>query len=388
MAARYITIGHDTTLERRVVSKMISILEPTEVPLLQRLGLDNNSLQLDTPIVSGRKYEWHEDTLPTDADALNGAIDATQTSIVVDDASLFQVGDVLEIESEYVNVTAVDTTADTLTVLRAWGGTTGATHADNIAVTARTIAKTSGANYALGPLTTVTNLFNYSQIIERAIESDMTVTETAKNDYGISDYEAYHLGKMIGGPSEIGAKGRAGILAIRLAKIAYYGKRQAPSGRTTAGGSGGLATLITTNLTGDTSTALTRNSIETQARTCYNAGGYPQLLVCGTAAKSRITSMFDGYIRTERSEKTGGHTITMIDTPVVEGIEVMVDRFCPTTKVYLLDESRVGYVTVRPFEMTAKPSMGDYQVKSVLGEYGFWVCNEQAHSIITHSAAA
>lgn len=388
MAARFITLGHDTNLARRVVSKMISILEPTEVPLLQRLGLDNNSLQLDTPVVSGRKYEWHEDTLPADASALNGAIDASQTSVVVDDASLFQVGDVIEIESEYVNVTAVDTTANTLTVSRGWGGTSAATHADNTTVTARTIAKTSGANYALGPLTTVSNLFNYPQIIERAIESDLGFQETAKNDYGISDYEAYHLGKMIGGPSEIGAKGRAGILSIRLAKIAYYGKRQEPSGRTTASGSGGLSTFITTNLTGNTSTALTNAQIQNMVADCYTAGGYPQLLVCGVNAARRITSMFDGYIRTERSEKTGGHVITMLDTPLVQGIEIMVDRFCPTTKVYLLDESRVGFITVRPFQVMEKPSLGDYQVKSVLGEYGFWVCNEKAHAIITHSGAA
>src|SRR3990167_3305649 len=193
----FITHDHDTNLQRRVVSQMIKLLEPTEVPLLQKLGLEYASrLDLTTPIVTGRKYEWHEDTLPALATTLNGAIDATQTTLTLTDSAIYHVGHVLEIESEYVNVTAVDTTAETVTVARAWGGTTGATHATLTAVTSRGIAKQAGANYAVGATTTVSNLFNYSQILEEAIEVDMGTIETAKNDYGISDYEAYHLGKL------------------------------------------------------------------------------------------------------------------------------------------------------------------------------------------------
>ena len=389
MAATYLNINHDTTLQRRVVSKYISLLEPTEVPLLQKLGLDTNPLQLDTPIVTGRKFEWHEDTLPSLVDALNGAILVGATTMVVDDATKFHVGHILEIESEYVNVTAVDTTAQTLTVSRAWGGTSAAAHADNTVVTARGIAKMQMANYSLGALTTTSNLYNYPQIIEEGFQYNKAFDDSAKNDYGVSSYADYHMGKLIGGPSQIGAKGRAGILAIALAKIAYYGKRQEPTGITVAAGAGGMAHFITTNLTGDTSTPLSRTSIETQAAAIYDAGGMPDLLVVGTAAKRRISAWADGYIRTTRGETTIGNAISVIDTPVVEGIQIMVDRFCPSTKAYLLDTTRLGYVTVRPFEVYDMPTFSpDVVAKSVLGEYSFWVCNEEAHAIITHDGTA
>jgi len=68
---------------------------------------------------------------------LNGAIDASVTSIVVDDASLVRPG-IVEIGTECIYVQSVNTGTNTLTISpdgRGYDRTTAATHADNARVT-------------------------------------------------------------------------------------------------------------------------------------------------------------------------------------------------------------------------------------------------------------
>jgi hypothetical protein len=74
-----------------------------------------------------------------------------------------------------------------------------------------------------------------------------------------------------------------------------------------------------------------------------------------------------------------------IRTPVGE-VEVMMDWRCPTTKTYILDTERVGWITVEPFAVRKFEPQGYYQISSVKGDYSFIVKNEEAHSIITHSS--
>jgi len=98
------------------------------------------------------------------ADALNGAVNASQTNFVVDNGSYFHMGHVVEVESEQVIVDSVST--NTLTVIRAQGGTTAATHADNTVLTIRSIAQKTGANYSIGNTTLMTAPYNYVQTLE------------------------------------------------------------------------------------------------------------------------------------------------------------------------------------------------------------------------------
>lgn len=373
----------DTNLHRRVVNEMISLIEWSSAPLVKLLGLENEKRFrfTDWPPGNSKKVEWLEDTLSPVADALDGAISASATNIVVDNGEYFQAGHVIQIESEYLYVSSV--TGNTLTVTRAYGGTTAATHADNTAINIRTIAKLTGANYAIGHTTTTSGVFNYTQNIETAVRvnGDQKMT----NDYGISDEMMYQVAKKIGGSTQVGEKGKAGELILALARTFYYGKRQAGT-NTVASAMGGVDTWVSTNNSGDTSTAMTRNQIHTALRAIYNAGGEPDCLITSPWGAEKITSMYEGSIRTERSEERGGSVIRYIDTPVKANLAVEIDWMCPTTKSYILDKQKVGWCTVRPFAPHDMPSLGDYDVKSILGEYTFVLENETSHAILTHSA--
>lgn len=98
----------------------------------------------DPLIIVTADWAWHDD-LPNawhkEDDVLNAAgITASGTSITVLDADgtnwrgltpRFSPGNLIRIESEYLRVTAVDTTTNALTVRRAENGTTAAAHALN-----------------------------------------------------------------------------------------------------------------------------------------------------------------------------------------------------------------------------------------------------------------
>ena len=65
-------------------------------------------------------------------DALNEALDDSETDVDVDDGTKFQVGEYILVDAEIMKVTAIST--NTLTVVRAQLGTTAATHLDNALV--------------------------------------------------------------------------------------------------------------------------------------------------------------------------------------------------------------------------------------------------------------
>ena len=57
-----------------------------------------------------------------------GQLAAAATSLVVADASIFDLGDVIQIEQEYCLVTATSSSTNTLTITRGYAGTTAASH--------------------------------------------------------------------------------------------------------------------------------------------------------------------------------------------------------------------------------------------------------------------
>jgi len=350
---------------------------------LGRLGIDkDNSFKfVNWPPGGSKKIEWLEVTLPPTADTLNGAIDASQTNIVATNGSYFHQGHVISIGSEYMIVDSVSN--NTLTVIRAQGGTTAATHADAAAITLITIAQKTGANYSIGYTSTMTVPNNYCQILEEGVRVNEDQQEAM--DYGVHDTMAYHMSKLIGGSTQIGAKGKAGVLPIRLQNTFWNGKKQAPSD-TTPGMMGGISAFVTTNVTGDTSTALTRPAIETQFRNIWAAGGKPDLIICSAFGATKINGFYEGFVETSRDETRGGSVIRYLNSPVVTNVEIMIDWQCPATKLFILESDKVGWATVRPFDIKERPSLGDYKVNSVIGEYSFVLQNEKAHSIITHSS--
>lgn len=99
-------------------------------------GLEDSVYEYDVP--SNFAYVWHlregshtQDNAATQDTGtdIDGAIDASVTSVTVDDGSIFVVNDHIQLEDEILLITAIS--SNTLTVRRAQFGTTAASHSDN-----------------------------------------------------------------------------------------------------------------------------------------------------------------------------------------------------------------------------------------------------------------
>jgi hypothetical protein len=132
---------------------------------------------------------------------------------------------------------------------------------------------------------------------------------------------------------------------------------------------------------------LTRTILENSLQTIWEAGGMPDVIICNAFQKRMISSFYEGSVRTERSERTGGVVINTIETEF-GNYDLMLNRRADTGKVFIAQRDKVGWVTLRPWFVKPLAEDGDYTKKEVVGEYGFVVENETAHGIIKDLSAS
>lgn len=91
-----------------------------------------NGYSLSNQVPDANMYVAVNNPQAGDAQLVAEAVDGSETEIDVDDGSFFHVGDIIRLENEVMEVTAIS--GATLTVIRGAYGSTAATHADNTAL--------------------------------------------------------------------------------------------------------------------------------------------------------------------------------------------------------------------------------------------------------------
>jgi hypothetical protein len=356
----------NTVPQKRTLTDRILLTSPYDVTTILRLGTDNTGkfALLNWP---NRTYEWLEDTYVSRSATLNDASNITNstttTTIAVNTVARFQVGDVLQIDDEYVWIASIS--SSTLTIVRGFGGTTQATHASTSTAYIRFTARLEGADSSASPSSEVTSTTNCTQIFHKEI----LLTRNAQDipQYGMADPWGYLQNKNMD------------MLMEELNRLPFYGKRAAGSA-TTARAAGGFSTFITTNVTDLNSAALTRANIDTQLRNTFAQGGRPNVMFCGAYVKQKIGSFYEGYVRTERSEQVGGILIDRLLHPIMNyEIELVVDRHAVSTDLWGIDDRFAGYLTYYPFTFEPLAKTGDSDKGEIVGEYGFVVADEKKH---------
>jgi hypothetical protein len=355
-----------------MVTDRIQLADVYERRAIDALGLDNASKFrfVNTP---NRTYDWLEDTYVITSDTLTSsgglASSSTTTTCLVTTPKAYNVGDVILIDSEYIWVSAVDTSGAQLTLVRNRGGTQ-ATHANSTTVTIVSSARLEGADSDDSPTTEVTSTTNCSQIFQREVQ--ISRSDKLFPNYGIADLEDYYIDKKMD------------ELIMMLNRVPYHGIRQAGSSSHSQGrGAGGFEVFISTNTTAAGSIDLVRDHIDDQLENIYGYGGSPDALFCNTFQQRRLNAIYEGFIRTERSERTGGNRIELLEHPIGgRPIEIIVDRHCKTDTVYIISRKYAGYITIDPFFYEQLGKVGDAELGQVVGEYGFVVAFEKAHAYI------
>ncbi len=361
----------NTLALKRSVTDRILLTDPNEIVAISVLGL-NNEAKFAFVNMPGQKYEWLEDTYRDLSDTLNDAewdTNSTETAMTVTTGANFEVGDVIQVDSELVNVTAIS--SNDLTVVRAFSGSSAATHATDTTINIRYRARIEGAAASSGTMTEVTTGVNYSMIFQKTI--NVSRTAGLMPYYGMADPVGYQIQKGVDEQMQ----------ALNRAVFRSTGAGEAGSA-TVARSMAGFQGIISTNNTAASSAALTEKMIQDELQDCWTGNGTPDKLFCGAWAKRKIADFFGGYVRTERSESQGGIEISSILSPLGNVIDVAVDRDCQTNVLYLIDTSLAGYITIDPLFTEELGKTADTAFYGQLvGEYGFVLAQEDAHSYVS-----
>lgn len=353
----------DTTNQVRIISDVINLIDPVDTPLLDALGgLDAGRSKL-TIRGNGTKIEWLEDDyFPTAGAMGSSTISTNGTTLTVSDGSVFKAGDVILVDSEYMWVSAVS--GEDLTVTRTFGGT-NATHDSGSTVSIVTQARLEGATAAFDSLVDITAPYNYTSIFQKGLK--ITGTEMVVDEYGYGDVWAYQANKAM---KEMFRKVEQSI---------FHGIR-AVGTATTPRGFGGLGTFITGNSV-NAGGAIAKSDIDNLMEAIMLDGGMPDLLVMHPSVANDLRALLDSssFVRVDQmNTEFGMRAITSVNTQY-GSLRLLEDRFCPLAKSYILDSSKIGLYTLRPFGWRELGRTGDFDAAELVGELSLAVANDSAH---------
>ncbi len=357
------------------VSDIIGIISPYETPLLDAMG---DSLRE----AKSTYHEWLEDSLVPNKDAINDATitsPATETSFDVANAGRFRIGDQIQIESSAELMLVTDVNVNTLTVLRAYAGSTAEDISDGQVINILGNAALEGGDKPASRFTNRIRKGNYTQIFTAGVE--VSGTNIAAGHIGLADEMDYQKQE------------RLRELIRDLENTVINGGL--PS--TDPQGSGnvrrtmkGIIQHLATNAykTGDaglpSGTTLDEEKINYVLRKIWeNSSGNVDTIVVGGYQKRKINAFLSAARSFGATDKTYTDMVSIYESDF--GVcKIITSRWMPKDAAMLLDSSRINIMPLagRSFHFKPLASAGDYESGQVIGEYTLELKNEAGHGII------
>ena len=355
--------------QKRVITDYVAMLDPSDAPFVEAIGgLDGASGKFKFT-ATGIKYEWLEDTLSplSVSSGETAAIASTATSVTLaaGNVNALEPGHILKVDSEYLWVSAVGTSA--ITVTRAFGGTSAATHASNSVLEIIGQARLEGAESVPMGFTNLTNDWNYSQIFHKEIK--LTGSAPLVEVYGITDPYEYQAAKSLPEMMRL------------IEKTLQYGKRATTNADAlttsprTMGGVDEFLNASKSNVKTAQATALTATDIENTLKMAYEDGSSGQFTaIINPTDFQRITTLYNNssFIRFPPEQTRVGMVPATIVTPFGE-VDFVLDRWQKANYIYFIKPENMGMLTLRPWQIEDLAKGGDYERKQLVGEFGFAV---------------
>lgn len=364
------------------VGDIVGIVSPYETPLLDHLG---DAKRAATSTV----HEWLEDTLLPNTDAINDSTytnATTDTSFVVDNANRFRVGDQIQVKGsrEVMLVTAANTGTNTLTVVRAYGGTTAQALADNQVISILGNASLEGDDRPATRFTNRVRKVNYTQIFTASVE--VSGSQLAAQQIGLADELDYQKQERL----------RELIRDLENCVINGVAPTSTPEGSSTVRRTlKGIIPFLTTNVYTNGSGGfpsgggagldkLTEEQINAALRLIWeqSSGRVDTIVVNGF--QKRMINSFITSSRRFGPEDESFHDLVSVYESDFGVCRVVMSRWVPADTVLLLDSSRIEVMPLagRSFHFKKLASAGDSEVGEVIGEYTLELRNENAHGLI------
>lgn len=304
---------------------------------IQFLNPRDNGIKFVKKLIANRgdtvaksfKHEWVETALPTRKETVTLA-DGVGTSLTVANAYGYQVGDLVQIESEVVRVTAI-VDATTLTIVRGYAGTSGAAHSSKVAYNLGSAAA-ENASAPAGQSLSSDKLYNYVQTFDRAVD--------------MSNDEIAQMSTEMGNPFNAQLEKITLYFWKLFAQAVFYGTRYEDA-TNKIHVMGGVNQFLTTNVT-NVGGALTVAAIDTLILAIVHAGGNPDVIVVSPTQKGKLDALDVSVVRTGKrnSDKVGGAGIiqTWQSGQLDYELDVIVDHSLKTDELYILDSSYIELV--------------------------------------------
>jgi hypothetical protein len=360
------------------VSDLVGLISPFDTPLLDAIG---------SPRFAARstRHEWFEDQLNASHSLLNneGGYDDDDTSWVVDDGSVFRVGDIVkpEASTEVVQVTGIST--NTLTVTRGYGGSTAAAVVDNQKLSVIGHAALEGEDAPAARYRTRVRKENFSQIFTEAVSisgsMDAVGLHAVEREF---DYQVIQrlrelmrsLEQTVINGFKAGATGEGSATVRRT----MGGLLQYISGSGAAISNAAGATLEETRL---------NNGL----RAVWEKGGRPTAIVCSGFQKRKISTFIQSTRRYEPEVTALRNLVDVYESDF--GVQrVVLSRWVPADKILLLDLDKIQVMPLQGRSFFVKPlaESGDFRKAQLIGEYTLEVLNgaDGGHGLITGLATS
>jgi hypothetical protein len=357
------------------VSDLVGIVSPYETPLLDALGDPMRE-------ATSTHHEWLEDELLPNKDAINDSTytdPAADTDFVVDHGSRFRIGDQIQVEGSEELMLVTGISDNTLTVIRAYAGTTAEDLADNQVINILGNAALEGADKPTVRFTNRTRCGNYTQIFTAAVE--VSGTDMAASQLGLADEMDYQKQERL----------RELLRDLENTVINSGQPGSDPQGSSSVRRSmKGVIQHLSTNIfhTGDSGfpsgTDLDEAKINYVLRKIWeSSNGNVDLIVVGGFQKRKVNA-FCADSRTYAANDTTFTNMVSVYESDFGVCRIITTRWMRQDAVLLLDSSRISVLPLagRSFHFKPLASSGDYESGELIGEYTLELRNEAAHGLI------
>lgn len=367
------TYGFTGGVRKLDVEEMIYLLSPHDVPFqgtyntpnaeVPQIGPKNSRLPYEK--VTQKKYSMLEDELLPARGSLNEALDTSETGVDVQtgEGKNFAIGHVIRIDDEFMRVSSIST--DTLTVTRAFGSSTAATHADDAVIVGVGTALAEGSDPNDGTWVDPTEVYNVTQIFGPYLV-ETTGSEEAVEHYGVTSSQDYQVQKKIR------------EMAIEFEQAIIYGRRVEDTSnkwRTM----GGFFYFITTNVD-STTTSIDEDALLDQFQASYDNGGVVDLLAMGGRQKRNISAFNVADIQLARSDRVRGQIVTVYESDFGQA-DVMLNRHFRSSDLLGLDSQYASLTWLRQLAVEPLGKTGDSTREQIVCEKGLKLKLESRHFI-------
>ena len=321
--------------QRLPVDKVRKTLGIKMLPILSAIGT--------APKISQTGIEWYEDevlglyTTGTGSGA-NQEILNTDTTINVATADIFAVGDVVEVGSERMKVTAVDYANNTITVTRGFQGTTAATHPANSKIEVVSIVapegELTGASRVSRPVkhTNVTQVFQDNLYLTGTLQA--VTPEWARDEKARQiQQKIYRLDALKAKSVWYGIRYDSAAAAERtMGGVDYYVGNKVDAG----------AGPLTPDMLIDQIIAMDDDGV-------FDMGLMPEIWLNPQYQKV-VNTWWDSKLLIERRDEKVGRVVNYLVTNQGE-IPIRYDRAIKTGDVFLIEAKAIKRATLRPEEI-------------------------------------